>query len=134
VNQGAKLTSDLLVRKGHAIPTGGFAHVGADLSQLLWPPAKLDTPCGDSVLAPSAPDARASRARSPKRRSGAAEQPRIALTLRLDRARHRRLKRLCARGQRTIQELLVLALDAYLEAWGSDGACVRGKPKDSAGN
>jgi len=134
VSQGAKLTGNLLVRKGHAIPTGGFAHVGADLSQLLSTPAKLNAPRGDSVPATRAPGARASRARSPKRRSGAAERRRIALTLRLDRERHRRLKRLCARGQRTIQEVLVLALDTYLETCGADGACLRGEPQGCARN
>ena len=50
----------------------------------------------------------------------------MALTLRLDRERHRRLKMFCTRGRQTAQQILLAALDAYLEAGGGDRACLRG--------
>jgi hypothetical protein len=128
----AKLTGDLLVRKGQAIPTGGFAHAGIELSQPL--PAKRDLPPANGVLATGAFGARPAPARSPKPRTRAAGQGRVALTLRLDRERHRRLKVFCARGQRTTQEVLLEALDAYLEACGADCACIRGESEDCAKN
>jgi hypothetical protein len=47
------------------------------------------------------------------------------LTLRLDRARYTRLKILAARRSRSGQELLLRALDAYLDACAVDCACLR---------
>jgi hypothetical protein len=132
VSEGARLISDLLVAKGDASPTGGFAHVGADLSRLLPLRAKLDAPRGDPVPANGEPGARAGRVRSPKRGNGAAKEPRVALTLRLDRERHRCLKTFCARSERTIQSVLARALDAYLEACGADCASLRGAPEGCA--
>jgi predicted transcriptional regulator len=49
----------------------------------------------------------------------------VALTLRLDRARYTRLKILAARRARSGQEVLIKALDAYLEACATDCACLR---------
>jgi Ribbon-helix-helix protein, copG family len=45
---------------------------------------------------------------------------RVAFTVRLDRERHRRLKLLAARRGRSRQEMLLRALDAYLEACAID--------------
>ena len=64
------------------------------------------------------------------RRASARAEGRIALTLRLDRERHRRLKVFCARRQQTTQEVMLNALDAYLEACGADCACLRSDPED----
>jgi hypothetical protein len=134
MNRHAKLTSDLLVRKGHASPTGGFAHAGIDLSQPLPAPAKLDAPGAGAVLTTSPLSVHAAPVRLPKRQARARDDRRVALTLRLDRERHRRLKVFCARGQQTTQEVLLKALDAYLEACGADCACIRGEPEDCARN
>jgi hypothetical protein len=134
MNRRAKLTGDLLVRKGHASPTGGFAHAGIDLGQRLPGPAKPDAPRAAGILTINPLGAHAAPARSPKRRAGARDEDRVALTLRLDRERHRRLKVFCARGQQTTQEVLLKALDAYLEACGADCACLRGEPEDCARN
>jgi hypothetical protein len=130
----AKLTSELLVRKGQAMPTGGFAHGGIDLCQPLPGPARLEMARGNGVLASATFGARPKPAPAPKRRAEAADQDRVALTLRLDRERHRRLKVFCARGQRTTQEVLIEALDAYLEACGADCACTRAEPEDCTRN
>ncbi|MGH6918112.1 MAG: hypothetical protein ACREJ0_10450, partial [Geminicoccaceae bacterium] len=50
----------------------------------------------------------------------AAAGDRVAFTLRLDRERHARLKLLAARRGRSCQEMLLRALDAYLEACATD--------------
>jgi hypothetical protein len=60
----------------------------------------------------------------PSRRA-AHDDDRVALTLRLDRARYTRLKILAARRARSGQEVLLKALDAYLEACAADCACLR---------
>jgi hypothetical protein len=130
----ARLTSDLLVRKGQAIPTGGFAHAGIELSQPLPASARLGIPRATGLLAPSPLSVRTAPGRAPGHRPGAARQGRVALTLRLDRERHRRLKVFSARNQQTTQEVLLAALDAYLAACGADCACLRGEPEDCARN
>ena len=134
MSQSAKLTSDLLVRKGQASPTGGFAHVGVELSQRLPPPAKLETPRANGALVPVPLGVHAAPAKLQRRRNGTGREGRVALTLRLDRERHRRLKVFSARSQRTTQEILLAALDAYLEACGADCACLRGEPEGCARN
>ncbi len=125
MSRHAKLTSDLLVRKGQASPTGGFAHTGIDPTQLLPAPTTLDLPRIGAALGTGRPAAAA-------RRASARAEGRVALTLRLDRERHRRLKVFCARSQQTTQEVMLKALDAYLEAGGADCACLRGEPEDCA--
>jgi hypothetical protein len=132
----AGLTSDLLARKGQALPTAA--------------PACPRVEIGQSLPALPAPDKPSSRRASiavvggaPERRSGRARQAygsgssgrrdeRIALTLRLDRERHRRLRILAARHDCTSQEVIVAALDAYLAACSGDCACLRGGPEGSA--
>ena len=127
MSRRVKLTSDLLVRKGQASPTGGFAHTGIDLSQPLPAATALDLPRIGAALGNGRPAVAA-------RRASARTEGRIALTLRLDRDRHRRLKVFCARGQQTTQEVMLKALDAYLEAGGADCACLRGEPEDCGRN
>jgi hypothetical protein len=133
VSRRPRLTSDLLVRKGQAIPTGGFAHAGIELSQPLPAPAALGPARVNGAAAPGPLTVDA--ARSPgRRRAGAAREARVALTLRLDRERHRRLKVFSARRQQSTQEVLLEALDAYLEACGADCACLQAGPEDCARN
>jgi hypothetical protein len=134
VSGSAKLISDLLVRKGHAIPTGGFAHVGVDLSRLLPVRAKLDAPRADRMPAPDAHSTPVVPIRPAARANGAAKERRVALTLRLDREHHRCVKIFCAQSERTIQSVLARALYAYLEACGADCACLRGGPEGCARN
>jgi hypothetical protein len=124
--QPARLTSGLLARKGQALPTGGFAHARLNLVPRLPAAAKPEqhrcgTPLPREALLPElrrpAPE--------PSRRPAPARDDRVALTLRLDRARYTRLKILAARRARSGQELLLRALDAYLEACAVDCACLR---------
>jgi predicted transcriptional regulator len=135
VSRRPRLTSDLLVRKGQAIPTGGFAHAGIELSQPLPAPAARGAARVNGVPAPAPLAVDAAPARSPGRRTAtAAREARVALTLRLDRERHRRLKVFSARRQQSTQEVLLEALDAYLEACGADCACLQAGPEDCARN
>jgi hypothetical protein len=130
MQQPARLTSDLLARRGRAFPTGGLAYPGIDLSQPLPAPDVLGEPRGGSELTIGAvvelPARPVTPARQPARRRRRPEDGRVALTLRLDRERHLRLKIFAARRNRSSQDVLVRALDAYLEACGADCACLRG--------
>ena len=128
----ARLTSALLARKGQASPTGGFACPTIDLGQPLPAPDKLRPLHRGMVLAHGplndAGGALATRVRRLRRPPGQGDNGRVALTLRLDRERHRRLKIFAARLERTSQEVMLRALDVYLEACGADCACLRGEP------
>jgi hypothetical protein len=82
--------------------------------------------CGTSVACEALPDLRyPAPVYQPGRRPAHAADDRVALTLRLDRARYTRLKILAARRARSGQEVLIKALDAYLEACATDCACLR---------
>jgi hypothetical protein len=55
---------------------------------------------------------------------------RISLTVRIDRALHARLRALAARQQRSHQDIVEGALDAYLNVFGAGCACIGdAKPK-----
>jgi hypothetical protein len=72
-------------------------------------------------------------AHEPSRRPERAGEDRVALTLRLDRARYTRLRILAARRARSGQEVLLNALDAYFEACATDCTCLRREaPRDPA--
>jgi hypothetical protein len=126
VAQPARLTSGLLARKGQALPTGGFAHAKLNLVPRL---PSVGTPeqhrCGTSVPREALLPEPRRPAPEPSRRPAPAQDDRVALTLRLDRARYTRLKILAARRARSGQELLLRALDAYLDACAVDCACLR---------
>jgi hypothetical protein len=127
--QPARLTGELLARKGEALPTGGFAYAKLDLVPPQPSTARLEQQrCGTSVAREALlPDLRYSApVYQPGRRPAHAPDDRVALTLRLDRARYIRLKILAARRARSGQEVLLKALDAYLEACATDCACLRG--------
>jgi hypothetical protein len=118
----ARLTSALLARKGQALPTGGFAHAKLALMPPQLTVRKLDRECRDAASPPGAPTAPVRRRARPPR---PAADVRVAFTLRLDRERHARLKLLAARRGRSCQEMLLRALDAYLEACAMDRRCLR---------
>ena len=123
--QPARLTSALLARKGDALPTGGFAHTRLDLvppqpSAARLEPQRRGTSRPRSALSHDLPTAQ-----KPNRRTARADQDRVAFTVRLDRERHLRLKILAARRGSSGQEILMQALDAYLEACATDCACLR---------
>lgn len=119
----ARLTAALLARKGHALPTGGFAHSRLDR---LPPPASTAKPDRQPWAAPASAEPQPEGPRpAPRRSTAAADADRIAFTLRLDRDRHARLRILAARRGRSGQEMLIKALDAYLEACAADCPCLR---------
>ena len=138
MTQPARLTSALLARKGQAYPTGGFAYPAMDLGQPLPGPDKLSPPRRSLARARGALNsvggAPATQLRPLRRPPSQSDDGRVALTLRLDRERHRRLRIFAARHERTGQEVILRALDLYLAACGPDCACLRGEPEGCAGN
>ena len=97
--QPARLTSGLLARKGQALPTGGFAHAKLDLVPLQPSVAKAEQHrCGTSVPREALLPELRRPAPEPSRRPAPAQDDRVALTLRLDRARYTRLKKFSRRG------------------------------------
>ena len=88
--------------------------------------AKLEQQRCGTLLAGAAllPDPRGPAPRHERRRPEP-DDGRIALTLRLDRARYTRLRILAARRSDSGHEVLLNALDAYLEACAADCACLR---------
>lgn len=104
-NGPASLTSTLLVRKGAAIPAGYTALTAARA-------ARAARPVGASAQAVAV---------SPKRRrSERLPDPRTRISLRLDPDHYLRLKLSAAHLHRNLQEVLIAALDAYLQKMGTE--------------
>jgi len=133
----ARLSGELLARKGQALPAGGLAYAAMTLDQPLpacGRPALVrygSLPAQDALAQDGGRRTTVQRRRRPARRR---EQDRVALTLRLERERHRRLRIFCARHECSSQEVIVRALDAYLASCGDDCACLRGEPEDCVRN
>jgi hypothetical protein len=108
--QPARLTSTLLARKGQALPAAGFSTRAAGAVR----PGLLEVVGG--CANPGVAGLRHGRSGYP--------DPRVAMTIRLDRERHVRLKVFAALHDRNCQEVLIEALDAYLQACGADCACM----------
>ncbi len=110
----ATLTGALLVRKGEARPT-----------------ATLTAVSGRADGAPA--NERTARARRGPAGGGSGAHP-VAMTLRLDPARHRRLRLFAACTERSMQAVLVAALDDYLARACADDdlgcACLRLAPPE----
>jgi hypothetical protein len=122
MRSAARLTGELLARKGQATPTGGFASAAIALSQPLPAPHKRGRAAGEGSRAATGP------------RSRPGDPQRVALTLRLDREAHRRLRIFAARRGWTGQEVIRKALDAYLAACSVDCACLRDEAGDCVRN
>jgi hypothetical protein len=128
MTEPARLTPELLARKGQALPTTGFAHAVALGRPLLGPdqhaPGRYD---GAPATAGRAGEEARKASRDRRQESaGRRQEDRVALTVRLDRERHRRLRIFGARYACSSQDVIVRALDAYLETCGDDCACLRG--------
>jgi hypothetical protein len=111
MSQPARLTSSLLARKGQAMPAAGFSSRAAGAVH----PGRLEVVGGRAE--PGVVGLRHGPSGHPERR--------VAMTVRLDRDRHVRLKVFAALHELNCQDVLVQALDAYLRACGADCACLR---------
>jgi len=118
VPEAASLTSALLVRKGRAVPAGYVSVASA---------VRSDTAEDIARPAPTAVGAvRPRAAQRPRRRD-----PRPRISLRLDDERHLRLKLTAAHLHKNLQDIVVAALDGYLEQIGpavmnGNCACLEG--------
>lgn len=119
----ARLTGELLARKGQAAPTTGLAIAGP--ASALARPSLVHSRTPATV-----PGERRNAGPDRRQAAGRREADRVALTLRLDRERHRRLRIFTARHDCSSQEVIVRALDAYLASCGEDCACLRGETED----
>ncbi|MGH7289486.1 MAG: hypothetical protein ACREI8_15860, partial [Myxococcota bacterium] len=105
--EAASLTSALLVRKGAAVPAG-YATLAATVRGLRV--AEV-SPSEGAPLAPGE-----AGAKRPRRRS--APDPRTRISLRLDDERHLKLKLTAAHLQKKLQDIVIAALDGYLDQVG----------------
>ena len=132
----ARLNAELLARKGQALPTSGFAYTSIahdEPLRALERPALLRPSTAVAAVA-SRHDARTACRHQPGPAAGRREADRVALTLRLDRERHRRLRIVGARHECSSQAVIVRALDAYLATCGDRCACLRGETEDCVRN
>ncbi len=107
----ARLTSALLVRKGDAAPSIGVTELGLASFAHDWTRAQ-------AAAAKSYPKTPANRAGAASDRSPPQAKKRVALTLRLDHDRHRRLRLLAALEGRKMHDILIDALDDCLARLG----------------
>jgi len=111
-NGPASLTSTLLVRKGAAIPAGYAALTAAARAGRMLRP--LDAKAVAVVASPK------------RRRNERLPDLRTRISLRLDPDRYLKLKLSAAHLHRNLQEVLIAALDGYLEQLGAtvkNGSC-----------
>lgn len=113
--KAASLSSTLLARKGNAAPAGGFA-----MPPLPAPAAAEPTPRPVRAATSTLPVETAPNT-LPLMPTQKADKV-AKLTLRLDTERHLRLKLVAAHTRASIQELMVRALDAYLNELGPNAA------------
>ena len=120
----ARLTSSLLARKGEARPSESLDGPTCNLVHAL-PAGALTRPAAPrapvvEILVPARSPAPALAGSG-----GAGSADRVNLTVRIDRTLHTRLRVLAARQQRTNQDIVEGALEAYLNVFGASCACVR---------
>jgi hypothetical protein len=127
--EAASLTSALLVRKGAAVPAG-YVSLAAAVRGVRAP---------EAAEAAVTPIAEAGRAARPRRRRSAAD-PRARISLRLDDERHLKLKLTAAHLHKKLQDVVIAALDGYLDQVGPavmngncaclDGGCAAARGKE----
>jgi len=106
--EAASLTSALLVRKGAAVPAG-YATLVSTVRGLRAPEP--------STLGRELP-AEGTTASVQRARRKSAPDPRARISLRLDDDRHLKLKLTSAHLHRSLQDILIAALDGYLDQVG----------------
>lgn len=115
VPEAASLTSALLVRKGRAVPAGYVSLASAVRGQREIE----EEPAREAPMAPIATPA-AAPTTAPRRRATRPRKkdPRARISLRLDDERHLKLKLTAAHLHKKLQEIVIAALDGYLEQIG----------------
>ncbi len=115
----ASLTSDLLARKGGATPAslmfplagGSLAGASAPRVELRLPPSEPPKPRrAEPRIGATPPKARSGGGTPPGRRGKSAK-----VSLRLDADRHQRLRLVCLHAGMSGQQVLLAALDEYLD-------------------
>ncbi len=130
----ARLSASLLVRKGDAAPAlMADARLGYHRPNGGAPVRPVPATSAEAPVAKATPAGAAPRTPSHDRapRTGGSG-PRIAMTLRLDSARHLRLKLLAAHEGKSCQALLLEALDAMIAQHApevTECACLQGTEK-----
>lgn len=122
-SEAASLTSALLVRKGAAVPAG-YVSLAAAVRGVRAPEAN------DSLVTTLTDAGKASGARR-RRRGQSAADPRARISLRLDDERHLKLKLTAAHLHKKLQDVVIAALDGYLDQVGpavmnGNCACLEG--------
>lgn len=115
--EAASLTSALLVRKGAAVPAG-YVSLAAVVRGVRAPETE------ESGVAALTDVSEASPPRPRRRRSAA--DPRVRISLRLDDERHLKLKLTAAHLHKKLQDVVIAALDGYLDQIGPavmNGSC-----------
>lgn len=118
----AQLTGSLLARKGFAMPSGPYS-----------PPGKIDALGFDQTALTRSPDHAPDMLRMPARQlpvgrpgtaktdspkchvEDSAEAGQVAMTLRLDPKRHKRLRLMSVHSQRSARDIITAALDLYMD-------------------
>lgn len=137
--RAASLTGSLLARKGAALPAGphvsGLDALAKDMAHDLAAnrPVRHDPPTPVSIapaqpapVAAAAPleqpedGAPAEAVRPSKPRAASGSSGKAALTVRLDPERHFKLRLLSAHINRSSQQIMIDALDAFLQEHGAD--------------
>lgn len=115
----AHLTGTLLPRKGLASPARSTPPVGPPVPGA---PLLRHKPAPPDAVQPPPRPSTARRVEPGRRDQGpdSLDARRVHLSLRLDLARHRRLKLVAKQGRRTMQSLLVQALDELFDRHASD--------------
>ncbi|MEN8161831.1 MAG: hypothetical protein ABFS41_17305 [Myxococcota bacterium] len=108
VPEAASLTSALLVRKGRAVPAGYVS-----LASAVRAPNAIEEEAPVAPAPAPAPAAKPRTARRPRKKD-----PRARISLRLDDERHLKLKLTAAHLHMKLQEIVIAALDGYLEQIG----------------
>lgn len=109
VPEAASLTSALLVRKGAAVPAGYVS-----LASVVRGPRPVDEePRAEAAAPMDSAQSEPRKARRPRKRD-----PRARISLRLDDERHLKLKLTAAHLHKKLQDIVIAALDGYLEQIG----------------
>ena len=121
--EAASLTSALLVRKGAAVPAG-YVSLAAAVRGMRAPEMN------DALVGVPADSGKAGATR-PRRRRQSAPDPRPRISLRLDGERHLKLKLTAAHLHKKLQDVVIAALDGYLDQVGpavmnGNCACLEG--------